>query len=293
MVTNVEVNLQYKGDNQWEIKFNRNNDERTFSHLYELELVSFYHCLAKILNEKHGCDFVYLESEINRSKDKPTRATDNGYQNYDWLYDYTELTHRYRHIKGDSLSTCTYGRFEVDELKAIVKGVGDFLFSNDIHQLSYESLKREWLSYWRRGVRVKPSNAYRDLFEADEDFTEEKLAEGKVRDRLDRWSRCAEGTLVLSSSPMEELRVILNGKVTKFFKREGNECASYTYPSLAELRKDSKFIEAVTDCLIESCQYDAEAVAEWTNGNCDFPPFPLSVIYHCEYENYDYDDYIR
>jgi hypothetical protein len=293
MVTNVRVELQYKGDIQWEIKFDLNNEERVFSHIYELELVSFYHTLAKILNTKYGCDFVYLDSEINRTKDVPSRLRDNGYHHFTWTYEYDELCHKYRYNKGDYISTTTYGRICLDDMKAIVKGVGDYILNNDVHQLSYENLKVDWLRSWDRGSRVTPPDAYRHLFEADKDFTEERLEQGRIKERLDRWSRCAEGTLVLSSSPMEELRVILNGKVTKFFKREGNECASYTYPPLAELRKDPKFIDAVTDCLIESCQYNAEAVTQWSIGDCDFPPFPLSVIYHCEYENYDYDDYIR
>ena len=72
MITDVKISFQYSGDNQWRIDFIRNNEDGSFQHIREIELISMYHCLARDLNKNHNCNFNYLESEITRCHNHPT-----------------------------------------------------------------------------------------------------------------------------------------------------------------------------------------------------------------------------
>ena len=129
--------------------------------------------------------------------------------------------------------------------------------------------------------------------DADADFSAEKLEEWRVKHIIDRFNRESSMALTLWDNPTDVLKVTITKAFIIFYKREGNECASYKYPPLHQLKKDADFIKAVTDCLVESCQYNEKDMNNWVASDNDFPPFPLSVIFHSDYQNYDFTEYTR
>lgn len=295
MVTNVKVEILYKGDNQWVITFERNGEDHSFSHIREIELVSMYHCLAKELNEKHNCEFTFLESEIARCKNAITSTGDH--RNWHWTLRTTwggsvELLHYYKYSSVSGLSATTYGDFEVEEIKEIVKELGKFVLSNDVHQLSYENMKKAWLSDMSRGwTNFRVYDCYKHLFEKDEDFSAENILLAKKKARHDLWKRDADHGISLLCNYYAEMRVNITNDFLLFYRKEGEEYASYKYPPLRELKHDEAFIKAITDYLVENGQHNKDSLNNWIEGVCDLPPFPLEAIYYCDYENYDYREY--
>ena len=57
------------------------------------------------------------------------------------------------------------------------------------------------------------------------------------------------------------------------------------------MKKDKRFVKDITDCLVESYQYDEGDMNNWVASANDIPPFPISVILHSEYQNYKYTDW--
>lgn len=291
MITNVTIGFQYVGDNQWRIDFLRNGEEVSFQNIREIELISMYHCLAKELNKNHNCNFNYLESEITRCYNHPTCGK------------HSTLNRRWR------LSGCwgsdkkilhetdgcprSYGYYEIDEIITIVTALGEFIMNNDVHKMTYEHLKKSWLRDLELGINYIVYDEYRHLYDADADFSAEKLEEWRVKHIIDRFNRESSMALTLWDNPTDVLKVTITKAFIIFYKREGNECASYKYPPLHQLKKDADFIKAVTDCLVESCQYNEKDMNNWVSSNNDFPPFPLSVIFHSDYQNYDFTEYTR
>ena len=47
--------------------------------------------------------------------------------------------------------------------------------------------------------------------------------------------------------------------------------------------------------MYEACMWDElKAMKVWENNDCDMPPFPISVIFHSDYQNYaftEWDEY--
>lgn len=291
MITNVTIGFQYVGDNQWRIDFLRDGEEVSFQNIREIELISMYHCLAKELNKNYNCNFNYLESEITRCYNHPTCGK------------HSTLNRRWR------LSGCwgsdkeilhetdgcprSYGYYEIDEIITIVTALGEFIMNNDVHKMTYEHLKKSWLRDLELGINYIVYDEYRHLYDADADFSAEKLEEWRVKHIIDRFNRESSMALTLWDNPTDVLKVTITKAFIIFYKREGNECASYKYPPLHQLKKDADFIKAVTDCLVESYQYNEGDMNNWVSSNNDFPPFPLSVIFHSDYQNYDFTEYTR
>jgi len=291
MITDVKISIQYKGDNQWRIDFLRDNEEGSFQHIREIELISMYHCLAKELNKSHKCDFNYLESEITRCHNHPTYGK-NSTLNRGWRWS-GGWTDRKELIHDTDGCPRTYGYFDIDEIITIVSALGEFVMNNDVHLLTYNNLKERWLDDLKCGIGYRVYEEYKHLYDADADFSAEKLEEWRIRHIIDRFNRNSEMALTLWDNPNDVLKVAITKAFIIFYKREGNECASYKYPPLHQLKKDSEFIKAVTDCLVESCQYDEGDMNNWIASTNDFPPFPLSVIFHSDYQNYDFEEYTR
>ena len=291
MITDVTIGFQYVGDNQWRIDFLRNGEEVSFQNIREIELISMYHCLAKELNKNHNCNFNYLESEITRCYNHPVCGKHSSL-NRGWRLSGCWGSDR-EIIHDNSSCPISYGCYEIDEIITIVTALGEFIMNNDVHKMTYEHLKKTWLRDLEIGLNYIVYDEYRHLYDADADFSAEKLEEWRVKHIIDRFNRESSMALTLWDNPTDVLKVTITKAFIIFYKREGNECASYKYPPLHQLKKDADFIKAVTDCLVESCQYDEKDMNNWVSSDNDFPPFPLSVIFHSDYQNYDFTEYTR
>ena len=291
MITDVTIGFQYVGDNQWRIDFLRDGEEVSFQNIREIELISMYHCLAKELNKNHNCNFNYLESEITRCYNHPVcgkhSSLNRGWRLIGCCGSDREIIH------DNSSCPISYGCYEIDEIITIVTALGEFIMNNDVHQMTYEHLKKSWLRDLELGINYIVYDEYRHLYDADADFSAEKLEEWRVKHIIDRFNRESSMALTLWDNPADVLKVTITKAFIIFYKREGNECASYKYPPLHQLKKDADFIKAVTDCLVESYQYNEKDMNNWVSSNNDFPPFPLSVIFHSDYQNYDFTEYTR
>ena len=291
MITDVKIGFQYDGDNQWRIDFLRNGEEVSFQNIREIELISMYHCLAKELNKNHNCNFNYLESEITRCYNHPVCGKHSSL-NRGWRLSGCWGSDR-EIIHDNSSCPISYGCYEIDEIITIVTALGEFIMNNDVHKMTYEHLKKSWLRDLELGINYIVYDEYRHLYDADADFSAEKLEEWRVKHIIDRFNRESAMALTLWDNPTDVLKVTITKAFIIFYKREGNECASYKYPPLHQLKKDADFIKAVTDCLVESCQYNEKDMNNWIASDNDFPPFPLSVIFHSDYQNYDFTEYTR
>ena len=291
MITDVTIGFQYVGDNQWRIDFLRDGEEVSFQNIREIELISMYHCLAKELNKNHNCNFNYLESEITRCYNHPVCGKHSSL-NRGWRLSGCWGSDR-EIIHDNSSCPISYGCYEIDEIITIVTALGEFIMNNDVHKMTYEHLKKSWLRDLELGINYIVYDEYRHLYDADADFSAEKLEEWRVKHIIDRFNRESSMALTLWDNPTDVLKVTITKAFIIFYKREGNECASYKYPPLHQLKKDADFIKAVTDCLVESCQYDEKDMNNWVSSDNDFPPFPLSVIFHSDYQNYDFTEYTR
>ena len=291
MITDVTIGFQYVGDNQWRIDFLRDGEEVSFQNIREIELISMYHCLAKELNKNHNCNFNYLESEITRCYNHPVCGKHSSL-NRGWRLSGCWGSDR-EIIHDNSSCPISYGCYEIDEIITIVTALGEFIMNNDVHKMTYEHLKKTWLRDLEIGLNYIVFDEYRHLYDADADFSAEKLEEWRIKHIIDRFNRESSMALTLWDNPTDVLKVTITKAFIIFYKREGNECASYKYPPLHQLKKDADFIKAVTDCLVESGQYNEKDINNWVSSNNDFPPFPLSVIFHSDYQNYDFTEYTR
>lgn len=291
MITDVTIGFQYVGDNQWRIDFLRDGEEVSFQNIREIELISMYHCLAKELNKNHNCNFNYLESEITRCYNHPVCGKHSSL-NRGWRLSGCWGSDR-EIIHDNSSCPISYGCYEIDEIITIVTALGEFIMNNDVHKMTYEHLKKSWLRDLELGINYIVYDEYRHLYDADADFSAEKLEEWRVKHIIGRFNRESSMALTLWDNPTDVLKVTITKAFIIFYKREGNECASYKYPPLHQLKKDADFIKAVTDCLVESSQYNEKDMNNWVSSDNDFPPFPLSVIFHSDYQNYDFTEYTR
>ena len=291
MITDVTIGFQYVGDNQWRIDFLRDGEEVSFQNIREIELISMYHCLAKELNKNHNCNFNYLESEITRCYNHPVCGKHSSL-NRGWRLSGCWGSDR-EIIHDNSSCPISYGCYEIDEIITIVTALGEFIMNNDVHKMTYEHLKKSWLRDLEIGLNYIVYDEYRHLYDADADFSAEKLEEWRIKHIIDRFNRESAMALTLWDNPTDVLKVTITKAFIIFYKREGNECASYKYPPLHQLKKDADFIKAVTDCLVESCQYNEKDMNNWVSSDNDFPPFPLSVIFNSNYQNYDFTEYTR
>jgi hypothetical protein len=106
-----------------------------------------------------------------------------------------------------------------------------------------------------------------------------------------RWKKASENAITLWNQPYEEVKVEITSKYVKFFRRD-DILSCYTYPPLHEMKKDKKCIDALKDTMYEACMWEElKAMKVWEENDCDMPPFPISVIFHSDYQNYDFEEW--
>ena len=220
MITDVTIGFQYVGDNQWRIDFLRDGEEVSFQNIREIELISMYHCLAKELNKNHNCNFNYLESEITRCYNH-TVCGKHSSLNRGWRLSGCWGSDR-EIIHDNSSCPISYGCYEIDEIITIVTALGEFIMNNDVHKMTYEHLKKTWLRDLEIGLNYIVFDEYRDLYDADADFSAEKLEEWRIKHIIDRFNRESAMALTLWDNPTDVLKVTITKAFIIFYKREGN-----------------------------------------------------------------------
>lgn len=115
--------------------------------------------------------------------------------------------------------------------------------------------------------------------------------EDVVTTPLKEWQKASENAITLWNLPYEEVKVEITSKYVKFFRRD-DALTCYTFPPLHEMKKDKKCIKALIDTMYEACMWDElKALNTWQKNDCDMPPFPISVIFHSDYQGYDFTEW--
>lgn len=195
---------------------------------------------------------------------------------------------------GDKMST-NYGEFKIEEIKVLVGSIGEWLRKNDIHQLSYENCKENWMKELKYGVHIRVYVPYQHLFDADPDFGLEILKKYRREHCLRVWEHASENAVTLWNHPDNEVKVEITSKYVKFFRRD-DVFSCYTYPALKDMKLDGKLLMELIDLWRES--YSEEDVIrftreyeEWTRSQMELPPFPIEQIFNSEYQNYKFHMY--
>lgn len=108
---------------------------------------------------------------------------------------------------------------------------------------------------------------------------------------LNEWRKASENAITLWNQPHEEVKVEITKNYVKFFRRD-DILSCYTYPPLHEMKKDNKCLQALLDTMYEACMWDEiKQLNAWANNDCDMPQFPISVIFHSDYQNYTFEEW--
>ena len=109
----------------------------------------------------------------------------------------------------------------------------------------------------------------------------------------------SKNAITLWSTDYETVKVHITSEFVKFYMAENFYMADgrftcYTYPPLHILKKDATFIKEMIDTMEEANMYDTNMKEEmriWMCNTCDMPPFPISVIFTSDYQNYKFKDF--
>lgn len=104
------------------------------------------------------------------------------------------------------------------------------------------------------------------------------------------WEKDSENAITLWDTPCECVKVEINRKWVKFWRRD-DMLTCYTYPPLHILKKNKDFLECAKAILMESNQYHITEFTDWVNGNYDMPPFPLTCIFTSDFQGYEFFDF--
>ena len=174
-----------------------------------------------------------------------------------------------------------------DEVSADIYGIGA-----DSIDMLYERIKNEkydwFVDFFENYNTDEPWYSYAEFIDVVLWKTD------VVVSPLDLWKKASENAITLWNQPYDEVKVEITSKYVKFFRRD-DILSCYTFPPLHEMKKDKKCINALKDTMYEACMWDElKAMKVWESNDCDMPPFPISVIFHSDYQNYtfeEWDDY--
>ena len=169
-----------------------------------------------------------------------------------------------------------------DEVSADIYGIG-----TDSIEMLYERVKNEkydwFVDFFENYNTDEPWYSFAEFIDVVL-WKEDVVA-------FEEWQKASENAITLWNQPYEEVKVEITSKYVKFFRRD-DALTCYTYPPLHEMKKDEKCIKALKDIMYESCMWDEiKLLHEWTKNDCDMPPFPISVIFHSDYQGYDFTEW--
>ena len=284
MVTNFDLTCEKKG--LWTIKFELNNNEIIWSGDNEKEILALYHTLTKKVNKLFGTDFVYSESQLKMYSNYEHTNYQFNIQKSDYREVYTLFATKDEYPYGSSYRFHTLGTYEEphiyvpkEDIIEITRLFGEWLSNNDIHRMTYEVLKKDWLFHISMGMGAKLDTFYKDLYDDDIDFSEDNvryLRNKKGKEILDNASKKALTLRTCDDAYIKfEFEHFRNNGLT-FYIYNGVDSYILRFPRLDEMKKNEDFLKALKVYVYN------EKVDEWVNSECDFPTFSLDNFLLCE-----------
>ena len=171
-----------------------------------------------------------------------------------------------------------------DEVSADIYGIG-----TDSIDMLYERVKNEkydwFVDFFENYNTDEPWYSFAEFIDVV------LWKEDVVVTPLDLWKKASENAITLWNQPYEEVKVEITSKYVKFFRRD-DALTCYTYPPLHEMKKDNKCIRELADTMIEACMWEEiNMLQRWVNNDCDMPSFPISVIFHSDYQKYTMEEW--
>lgn len=284
MVTNFDLTCEKKG--LWTIKFELNDKEIFWSGDNEKEILALYHTLTKKVNKLFGTDFVYSESQLKKYSNYEHTNYQFNIQKSNYREVYTLFATKDEYPYGSSYRFHTLGTYNdpyiyvpKEDIIEITRLFGEWLSNNDIHKLTYDILKKDWLFHIGIGIGVKLDTFYKDLYEVDVDFSTESvttLKNKKGKEILDDASKNALTLRTCDNAYIKfEFEHFRNNGLT-FYIYNGVDSYILRFPRLDELKKNEDFLKRLKVYVYN------EKVDEWVNSECDFPTFSLDNFLLCE-----------
>lgn len=286
MVTNFDLTIN-KSNGLWTIKFVVNNYEIFWGGNNEKEILALYHTLTKKVNKLFGTDFVYSEDDLK----KYSNYEHTNYQfniqksNYKEVYTLFATKEEYPYDRGyhfHTLSTYEEPHIYVpkEDIIEITRLFGEWLSNNDIHKLTYDVLKKDWLFHIGLGVGGNYLDTfYKDLYEVDVDFSTESitsLRNKKGKEILDNASKNALTLRTCDNTYIKfEFENIRKNGLT-FYIYNGVDSYILRFPRLDEMKKNENFLKTLKVYVYN------EKVDEWVNSECDLPNFSIDNFLLCE-----------
>ena len=284
MVTNFDLTCEKKG--LWTIKFELNNNEIIWSGDNEKEILALYHTLTKKVNKLFGTDFVYSESQLKMYSNYEHTNYQFNIQKSDYREVYTLFATKDEYPYGSSYRFHSLGTYNEpyiyvpkEDIIEITRLFGEWLSNNDIHRMTYEVLKKDWLFHISMGMGAKLDTFYKDLYDDDIDFSEDNvryLRNKKGKEILDNASKKALTLRTCDDAYIKfEFEHFRNNGLT-FYIYNGVDSYILRFPRLDEMKKNEDFLKALKVYVYN------EKVDEWVNSECDFPTFSLDNFLLCE-----------
>lgn len=275
MVTNFDLTIN-KNNGLWAINFVVNDNEIFWGEDNEKEILTLYHTLAKVVNKTFGTDFEYSEELLTDLYFNIQKS------NYNEVYTlFVKDKKDVIDYRVHALGTYNYPYIYVpkEDIIEITRLFGEWLSNNDIHRMTYEVLKRDWLYHIGLGIGCTLDSFYEDLYDDDIDFSEESiryLRNKKGKEILDDASKNALTLRTCDNAYIKfEFEHFRNNGLT-FYIHNGMDSYILRFPRLDELKKNEDFLKALKVYVYN------EKVDEWVNSECDLPIFSLDNFLFCE-----------
>ena len=275
MVTNFDLTIK-ESNGLWTINFVVNDNEIFWSGDNEKEVLTLYHTLAKVVNKTFGTDFVYSEEVLC---DYYFNIQKSNYREVYTLFvkDKKDVIDYRVHTLGTYNDPHIY--VPKEDIIEITRLFGEWLSNNDIHRMTYEVLKKDWLFHISMGMGAKLDTFYKDLYDDDIDFSEDNvryLRNKKGKEILDNACKNALTLRTCDNAYIKfEFEHFRNNGLT-FYIYNGVDSYILRFPRLDEMKKNEDFLKKLKVYVYN------EKVDEWVNSECDFPTFSLDNFLLCE-----------
>lgn len=276
MVTNFDLTIN-KNNGLWTINFVVNDYEIFWSGEKEKGILGFYHSLAQKVNKEFRTDFEYNEELLTDYYFNIQKSR------YDDVYTIfvkdKKDTIDYRiHTLGTYNNPYIY--VPKEDIIEITRLFGEWLSNNDIHRMTYEVLKKDWLFHIGLGACGNYLDTfYKDLYEVDVDFSTESITSLRNKKGKEILDNACKNALTLRTCDNTyikfEFENIRKNGLT-FYIHNGVDSYIFRFPSLNELKKNEDFLKRLKVYVYN------EKVDEWVNSECDLPTFSLDNFLLCE-----------